>query len=333
MRSILAALLFSFASGAWTFAQVRSAPVRSAPADPPVEALVTRVSGTVWFRTDPASPKERLTTRNAPGKELRAGNELKAESGGEVIIQIFGEKKQIVITDGMGWYPIPNRRLIITAQPARSNFKNQFQAGGRPRGSSQIILSPQRHGVIRPSTLVFRWRPLKESPVTLSFKLARDNKTLWSQANIDGMSGQLTSELARKSLRKIQKRSVSRYIEFTLAPTVGKTQRTLFRVMSVNEEELLAKELSTWDGNVEFTRIIGRAWVFSRYRLYDEAAAEYESALIDSPESADLLETTIRAYCRAGNRIRAEELAKRLPTGHLLSNDCTLLRLNSAVRN
>jgi len=133
------------------------------------------------------------------------------------------------------------------------------------------------------------------------------------------------SELARKSLKKMQKRNVSPYVELTLQSEVGKPQRVLFRVMSVNEEELLTKELGKWEGSVEFTRNIGRAWVFSRHRLYDEAAAEYESALADSPESVHLLRATIRAYCRAGNKIRAEELAKRLPASQLLTDNCTLV--------
>jgi hypothetical protein len=164
---------------------------------------------------------------------------------------------------------------------------------------------------------------LKETEVSLSIKLTRDSKTIWSQSNIDGMSGQLTSELARKLLRNIQKKNMSRYIELTLVS--NKPQRIVFRVMSLDEEQLVARELKKWEGMVDFTRHIGRAYTFSRYRLYDEAAAEYESALADSPESVDLLRAAISGNCRAGNKSRAEELAKRLPPNLILSADCILV--------
>lgn len=318
MISRVAVLFLSFAFGSGTFAQNRNV-----PAEPPVEAVISRITGTVLFRQGPEGSSQTLKKSSDVGKPLHAGDELKAEPGGEVIIQIFGEEKQKVITEKLGWYPIPNRRLIITPQGIRDNFKGQFRPGGRRRGSSSIILSPQRQSVVRPNTLVFRWLPLKETDVSLSIKLTRDSKTLWSQSNIDGMSGQLTSEPARKSLRKIQKRNMSRYIELTLVS--NKAQRIVFRVMSLDEEQLLARDLKKWEGMVEFTRHIGRAYTFSHYRLYDEAAAEYESALTDSPESVDLLRATISANCRAGNKTRAEELAKRLPANQVLSPDCMLV--------
>lgn len=317
MISRVAVLFLSFAFASGTFAQNRNV-----PAEAPVEAVISRITGTILFRQGPQGSIQKLKKSTDQGKHLRAGDELKVEPGGEVIIQIFGEQKQKVITERLGWFPIPNRRLIIAAQPVGPEVKSQFGRAGRRRGSSNIILSPLRQGVVRPSTLVFRWLPLKDTEVSLSVRLTRDSKTLWSQSNIDGMSGQFTSEPARKSLRKIQKKNMSRYIEFTLMSS--KAHRVLFRVMSLDEEQLLSRELRKWEGMVEFTRNIGRAYTFSRYRLYDEAAAEYESALADSPESIDLLRMTIRANCRAGNKIRAEELAKRLPTNQVLSDQCVL---------
>ena len=320
MRSTVTVLILSLAFGFEALAQSRRT-----PPDKPVEAVVIEITGTALFREGPTAPIQKLTKKNALGKQLHAGDELLVEGNGELKLKVFRKDEPEVITPGLGWYPIPAGTVIITPNPTRGIYLGQTRIAGRRRGVQSTILSPQRYGVVRPQGIVFRWVPFKErSFLDLSLKLERDNKDLWSQNKVEGTSGELTSEIARKSLRKIQKRSVSRYVEFVLVPEIGKPQRVLFRVISLEEEEALAKELTKWDSLSGFVRNMHRAYNFSRRRLYDEAAGEYESALADSPESPDLLQATIRAYCRAGNRIRAEELAKRLSPGQVLLN-CTLV--------
>jgi hypothetical protein len=61
-------------------------------------------------------------------------------------------------------------------------------------------------------------------------------------------------------------------------------------------------------------RYIGRAYSFSRYKLYSESAAEYEAALLLAPESHDLLVATMNAYRSTGNLSRINELKRLLPS-------------------
>jgi hypothetical protein len=60
-------------------------------------------------------------------------------------------------------------------------------------------------------------------------------------------------------------------------------------------------------------RHLGRASIFSRYRVFPQAAEEYEAALNVAPNSQHLLERASLAHRLTGNSNREEELNRRLP--------------------
>jgi hypothetical protein len=49
--------------------------------------------------------------------------------------------------------------------------------------------------------------------------------------------------------------------------------------------------------------------------MYAEVSKEYEDALVQAPESIDLLSKTIYAHRDTGKTAREEELTRRLPLG------------------
>ena len=91
--------------------------------------------------------------------------------------------------------------------------------------------------------------------------------------------------------------------------------RVYFYLLSAPNEQALHRDLEMWNhhGN-GLMRYVGRAYSFSRYKLYSEAAAEYEAALLLAPESQDLLEATINVYRSTGNLRRIHELQRLLPS-------------------
>ena len=74
----------------------------------------------------------------------------------------------------------------------------------------------------------------------------------------------------------------------------------------------MQKELAQTNDEQEVFRHIARAEIYSRYKLYLEAANEYEEALKLSPESIDLLNATASAQDRAGNFKRRDEIDEQL---------------------
>jgi hypothetical protein len=261
---------------------------------------------------------------NGPSRELRNGDilheqdELLCEEG-LVKIRLVGRENEIAITPDVGVYPIPRLKSLVGERvAARLATRRRFKRAGRRRGSSGIVTSPQQGGVVLPSKLVFRWTPFeKNSRLSLSLQRAGSNKILWSETDVDGTAGELTDEKARGALKNIQKKTPGAEIEFTLTSQNHRPYSITFRVLSGADEKALTGELARWGQATDFMRNMGRADAYTRRQLYDEAAAEYEQALKDSPDSLDLLRATIRAYCQAGNKSHAQELAKRLPPGYL----------------
>ena len=283
-----------------------------------VVGVVSDLKGKALIRESPtATPREIIK-----GTNLREGDELLCQEHGLLKIRVFGREKEVVIKPDFGWYPIPPLRSLVGANVAKLLTIMQFKRAGRKRSFASIISSPQRGGIIRPARLVFRWTPFRERvSLRLSLKLVGKNNPFWTEVGIDGAAGQFVSEKAQRLVKKVQKENYYVDVEFSLTPQGGRLHQILFRVMSSREESSLLSELSRWDEISDFTRNMGRAYAFSRRQLYDEAAAEFEASLTDAPESLDLLRAAIKAYCLAGNKSRAEELARRLPPGYLAPNE------------
>jgi hypothetical protein len=82
-------------------------------------------------------------------------------------------------------------------------------------------------------------------------------------------------------------------------------------VERIRDERSLKQVLAFWQKDSGMMSYhLGRASVFSRYRLFTQVAEEYEAALRTAPGSRHLLKRTILAHCETGNFTRAMELKK-----------------------
>jgi hypothetical protein len=277
--------------------------------------VVLSVAGEAYRRPDAASRPIRLEPEFDQGRVLLAGESVRCTGKG--MIRLLVDEHPQVIRPKDGWFTLPRPGRERSA-PAQSVLRNYFRRGGRPRDSDPPLFSPPPQGTVRPERFVFRWTPWTgEETFTLTI-LAPDGTPLWSRQEVPMSSGRLTSEAARRALLKFREARGSGSLTMRVTYADGEQQEYPFRLLSVEEEEALRKALAVWDAETRTSllRLIGRASVFTEYRLFTEAAEGYRAARRLAPRSRDLLLAAITAARETGNvaleRAWTEEL-ERLP--------------------
>jgi hypothetical protein len=188
--------------------------------------------------------------------------------------------------------------------------------GGRDRGETSQVFSPSDHSVVVPQQFNIRWTP-SAAGCALSF-IIKDvgGDKVWEQDKVDGSSGFLNSDEARRKLTDYRAKTGQGPLTLTLDDSCGSENHVTFLLLSVTSEQTLNQDLAFWSKeNGILLSYLGRASVFSRYGMFPQAAEEYEAALKAAAHSRSLLIRTIIAHRQMGNFVRAEELEKRLPRG------------------
>jgi len=92
------------------------------------------------------------------------------------------------------------------------------------------------------------------------------------------------------------------------------SRELIFHVIVIlRQEQELNAQLDFWEKHTDGLALrLGRGYSFTRYKLFAEAAEEYESALISAPDSRYILEDAIQANRLAGRPSRVKELQTRL---------------------
>jgi hypothetical protein len=240
---------------------------------------------------------------------LRVGQSLKADGQGKVQVKLCNGKTETV---GNKWYRISQVICSNTTNSEKRNVLNSlFVPGGRTnRGDDEFILFPLENEItiIRPETAIFRWKTTSEKKLSLSVNIVGQDKPIWKQ-EVDVEPKSFTSDELKKLLADIRQKQPDAKLQLKLSIAfLGTENSAVFQIFSLPDEENLQKELAETNSEQGIFRHLARAEIYSRYKLYNEVANEYEEALKLSPESIELLTAAASAQDLAGNFNRRNEI-------------------------
>jgi Tfp pilus assembly protein PilF len=130
---------------------------------------------------------------------------------------------------------------------------------------------------------------------------------------VDGKSGHFESPSLRAALIALrQANPEDRELLLNVRSSVSRDFMVEFSVLSAAEEDELDGALRTWQDKDALLLHLGRAHVFSYYRLFTQAAEESEAALALAPASPYLLALAMEAERGTGNSKQLEGLERRL---------------------
>lgn len=277
-----------------------------------VAAVVKEIRGTVWLKANADTSRIKLNPKTDKGRRLCVADQVQSNSGS--VLRIGNGEVSKEIRTSSGWYTI--RSLSSPASRTARNFlENYGRIGGRERGEQIPVFAPSPHSVVMPQKFVIRW---KTAPAlrTITLVIETPEGELWRRDAVAGTHGSIIPTNARRALATYRASGGEGPLFLNLIDGDGKKILVSFSLISEAGEQSLKKDLSFWDAEpVPFIAHVGRASVFTRARMFADAAEEYEEALKGAPESRDVLISTIAAHQRTGNIDRANELMKRLPPG------------------
>lgn len=297
---VIAVLMILFAGCAHqTFAQAR------------VAGVILEIRGRAEWRHNASvkKPKQLHPTLDR-GRALHVREQVRAVRKGTLVLFLCSGYKELYPAEG--W-------LTLSAAdecPNRTMLDSYGKIGGGSRSGSTPIFFPADHSAITPGLFKIQWIPsLAKCILKLSIK-EMDGRTLWDEENIDGNMGSWDSPKARQELMDYRTKGEESPLVLQLTDSCANQTKITFSLISANSEASLQAELVSWrQKRPVLLRHLGRAYVFERYRLFSNAAEEYEVALSMAPESRHLLVRTIIAHRVTGNFAREEELKKRMPPG------------------
>ena len=168
---------------------------------------------------------------------------------------------------------------------------------------------------MRPSAIDIRWTPQAQAQVTLTI---RDGEIeIWS-ATVDGQAGKLSTALnraANKALMERQLDKAPKYVTLTIKTGSGAEETVVFSVLSRQDVKNIERDLANYSRESDpVLRAIERGSTYNSYKLFTEAADEFEGALQFAPESEDLLRTVLGQHRMMGNTVRERALEQKLQT-------------------
>lgn len=275
-------------------------------------AIVERLSGTVFLKQDGNTKPLKLNAKSDLARPLYVGDALHCETGGKITVRIGSRVTEL--NEKSGWF-IVSRPASAQSDRIQKAIAEYGRIGGRDKGGGPRVLvySPTDEGVVTPETFVIRWVPLgKKCDASLVIKEPGDNE-LWRQDNVSGLAVSLDSASARQAISTYRSKVGEGTLFLKLTDSCGHADQSRFDVLSLEDEESLRKELAHWnDETGKMIAHLGRASVFTSYKMFPQAAQEYEAALALAPQSYDLLKKNVDAHRRCGNHARADQLEKRL---------------------
>jgi|HubBroStandDraft_2_1064218.scaffolds.fasta_scaffold77007_3 hypothetical protein len=257
---------------------------------------------------------------------MRGGNKLQVSygmglKGGDVVYCSGPGQVNVVLPKGNKVVDARNRRLPIDKIsdnpefPVIAEYLTGYGLAGATRGRppDSRILWPEEGSVVVPEHFVARWAPVSQK-VTLTIMSEAKDVTVWGPTEIDGASGSLKTTEISSALASYKAKSPNPNLVLTIAfANASDWEEVNFSLLKGREEEELNSQLDFWAKHSDGLALhLGRGYSFMRYKLYSEAAEEYESALTTAPESPYLLEDAIRAERMAGRDSRVKELETRL---------------------
>ncbi len=289
-----------YRSSGFVLAMTILSPVHAATERQPI-GFIESITGDVKLNEQKLDP-----TKDA-GRILYAGESIRCVGSATVLIQL---------DDGPhDCKSAPSAIAKIHAGEGARSLEQleKYKLAGRAKGTESPIYSPPEGGAVMAGKFVTRWRirpPLGKLTVAL-----RNGKgaELWHLENVDGASGELDSDAARKALTAYRDNGDSIHqAKLVFKDEAGVEVGVAFTVLTREQERALEKELGQLNTGLKLFHHVQRASVFDSYRMYDMVAAEYDLALNDATESRDLLRAAMNAHARTGNLSRARELRDQL---------------------
>lgn len=273
--------------------------------------IIEEVHGTVFLKRSNAR-QERLDPKQDAARRLYPGDRVRCTRGSLLRINLGGEPRTIQTT---AWFTIPQPDSSVPTQ-FRQMLDDYAYRGSRDRALPIQVYSPTNYGAVLIEDFVIRWAPYT---LGCTFSLSvQDVATarVWRKDNVDSGAGSINDASARRALAGYRAKVGTGPLKLVVNDSCGSTTTVSFSVLSAEEERLLKTDLAFWETQTgAFVRRIGRASIYNRFRLFPQAAEEYEAALSEAPDSWYLLTRTITAHRTSGNFARADELKKRLPSG------------------
>ena len=259
-------------------------------------------------------PKESEVALHSPrdiGRDLRAGNRIRCLGAGSMQVLIpEGPKK---LTADQGWLeiqPVP----LNSPFPDIARALERYGIPGASRGTPHNlrILWPSENSVVLPEHFAIRWRPIAQK-IELAILSEAKDVTLIGPTEVDGEAGSLQSDAIVSALAayKAKPGSQGLVLTWTLANS-SNWEDIPFSLLRGKQEQELNAQLDFWQSHTEgLALLLGRGYTFMRYKLFEEAAEEYDSALNTAPESPYLLKEAIDANSLAGRASRVKDLQAR----------------------
>lgn len=273
-------------------------------------ALVEEIRGTAFWRRNDGAKRERLDPKSDKARRLYPGEQVLCLRGSLLRLRIGGEPRTAPVAR---WYTIPPLSSS-RSDPIRIMLDHYGGPSGIDRASPIQVFSPPQYGAARLRPFVIRWMPTAAG-CTFSL-LIQDvvGNRIWRKHDVDGAAGSLSDPSAEQDLEEYRAKNGQAELTLTVSDSCDGSTQVSFSLLSVAKEQSLTEELAFWDKQTgTFVPHLGRASVYDRYRMFTQAAEEYEAALNVAPESRQLLLRTIAANRATGNLTRASELKKRLP--------------------
>jgi hypothetical protein len=274
--------------------------------------IVEEIRGKAFWRQGGNAREERLDPRSDTARRLYPGEQVRCERGCRLQLRLG---RTLKVVRPSAWFTIP---ALDSARPGpvQTMLNDYGRRGGRDRGEPLQVFSPSAHSVAMPELFIIRWVP-DPAGCTLSLIVQDvEGKKVWQQDDVDASKGSLNSVAAKQALVDYRAKYGQGPLDLRLVDSCGGSEARLsFSLLSRESDQSLKNELTFWDkGDGRLMYHLGRASIFSRYRIFPQAAEEYEAALNAAPNSHDLLVRTILAHHMTGNFNREEELNKRLLT-------------------
>jgi hypothetical protein len=277
---------------------------------PKIDARIVALNCAAELATMGSSRPVALRSSRDVGRALSEGDQIRCIGDGYLELFVCEEKKRV--NSSQGWFPIPP----LPAKPPFCRIGEALRKYGVPGGTragGSLILWPYDGSTVNPETFVIRWVPVQEK-IELAIRVAGKNVTVWGPVKEDGTIGLLKPDSISAILMAYRSQSEQSDLILSLSLREGtKWEDAHFSVLTSQQEHDLTAELSSWATWANAVALhLGRAYSFTHFRLFVEAADEYDSALRGAPESPYLLEEAIEMNRLAGKNDRVQELQRLL---------------------
>lgn len=247
---------------------------------------------------------------------LSSGDRVQCTGAGNMEVLVSSGTKNITASDG--WFPIPPlppdppypKADAVIAQ----SLANYGRAGAtRGNAADSRILWPSANGAVLPDRFVVRWASVPQK-VSIAIMSESKDVTIWGPTAVDGGAGSFKSAALSSALATYRSKAGSPALVLTLTlANSSDWEEVRFSLLNAQQEQELNAQLDYWEKHTKGLALrLGRGYSYSRFKLFADAADEYESALSAAPESLYLLEDAIQANRTAGRPSRVKELQTRL---------------------